>query len=98
MQENTGEEEAKGPSEARAIKGQQRIVKPSIQEWADHMRTHTPYRKWCPHCVRGKRKAGAHSSVQDELKETEATYDDKLKVLNEQYDVEHKKKNELSSV
>ena len=35
------------------------------------MRTHIPYRKWCPHCVRGKRKAGAHKCVEDELKEAE---------------------------
>ena len=47
------------------------MVKPSKEEWENHLRTHIPYRKWCPHCVRGKRKAGAHRSVEDELEETE---------------------------
>ena len=57
--------------EGRIIKGQQRVVKPSQEEWENHMRTHIPYRKWCPHCVRGKRKAGMHAKVEDDLKETE---------------------------
>ncbi len=55
--------------EARVVKGQQRIVKPGKEEWENHMRTHIPYRKWCPCCVKGKRKAGMHSKVEDELKE-----------------------------
>lgn len=33
----------------------------------------------------------------DELKETEAAYDEKLQLLNEQYDIEHKKKNDLDN-
>ena len=57
--------------EGRIVKGQQRIVKPGKEEWENHMRTHIPYRKWCPHCVRGKPKAGVHSKVEDDLKEEE---------------------------
>ena len=59
------------PEEGSILKGQQRIVKPGKEEWENHMRTHIPYRKWCAHCVRGKRKSGVHSSVQDDLKEAE---------------------------
>ena len=47
------EEEEQVLAEGRIIKGQQRVVKPSKEEWENHMRTHIPYRKWCPHCVRG---------------------------------------------
>ena len=71
MEEESEEMEEEVLEEGRIAKGQRIIVKPSKEEWENHMRTHIPYRKWCPHCVRGKRKAGAHSSVQDELKETE---------------------------
>ena len=34
--------------EGRAIKGQKIFYQPSAQEWDDHMRTHIPFRKWCP--------------------------------------------------
>ena len=71
MEEESEEMEEEALEEGIIVKGQWIIVKPSKEEWENHMRTHIPYRKWCPHCVRGKRKAGAHSSVQDELKETE---------------------------
>ena len=70
-EEKIEEEELVEDTEARTIKGQPKVVKPSVQEWEDHMRTHIPYRKWCPHCVGGKRKAGEHSSTSDEIKENE---------------------------
>jgi len=47
--------EEKGSQEARAIKGQSRITKPTQQEHGDHMRTHIPYRTWCTQCVEGRR-------------------------------------------
>ena len=59
------------PEEGRVIKGQQRSVKPGKEEWDNHMRVHIPYRKWCPHCVDGKRKAGIHGKIEDDLKELE---------------------------
>ncbi len=76
MQEGSKEVLEEAPEEepleeGRLIKGQQRVVKPSKEEWENHMRTHIPYRKWCPHCVMGKRKSGVHSSIQDDLKEEE---------------------------
>jgi hypothetical protein len=46
-------------------------VKPGREEWDNHMRVHIPYRKWCPHCVDGKRKAGIHGKIEDDLKEEE---------------------------
>jgi len=35
------------------------------------MRTHIPYRKWCDHCVRGKRKSGGRIDKEDDIKENE---------------------------
>ena len=35
-------------------------VLPSRQEVEDHMRTHRPFRIWCPHCVRGKGREDGH--------------------------------------
>ena len=69
MQEGSEETLEEAPKEetfeeGRIIKGQQRIVKPGREEWDNHMRVHIPYRKWCPHCVDGKRKAGVHGSDQ----------------------------------
>jgi len=57
--------------EGRAIKGQSKIVKPSQQEYEDHMRTHIPYRKWCDQCVRGKRKSGGRIDKEYDIKENE---------------------------
>ena len=36
------------------------LYQPSQQEWDDHMRTHIPFRKWCPYCFEGKCVSGAH--------------------------------------
>ena len=33
---------------------------PSAQEIDQHNVSHLPYRSWCPHCVKGKRKGKAH--------------------------------------
>ena len=50
-----GEKEEKG-EEARYIKGKKPVRQPTKEEYDEHMRTHLPFRKWCPHCVKGKRK------------------------------------------
>ena len=42
--------------EARNIKGKKLIRQPNQEEYDEHMRTHIPFRKWCPHCVKGKGK------------------------------------------
>ena len=56
-----GEREAvEEHDEGRVIKGQKILYQPSQQEWDDHMRTHIPFRKWCPYCVEGKCVSGAH--------------------------------------
>ena len=54
------QEEGEIIEEGRQIKGQKIIYQPSKQEYDDHQRTHIPFRKWCPHCVRGKCTSGAH--------------------------------------
>ena len=49
------------------------MYKPSKEEWDEHQRTHIPFRKWCPHCVRGKCKGATHkkSEKSEEEKEQE---------------------------
>jgi len=58
--EDFEESEEVPDTEGRAIPGQTIVYKPSIEEWDNHMRTHLPFRKWCPFCVQGKCKSGAH--------------------------------------
>ena len=57
--------------EGRIMKGQKKGASPGREEWDNHMRTHIPYRKWCPHCVRAKRKSAPHKEQEDSLKEEE---------------------------
>ena len=47
---------AEKEEEARTIKGKRPVRQPTREEYEEHMRTHLPFRKWCPHCVKGKRK------------------------------------------
>ena len=67
------EEEEEEEEEGRIIRGQKAVYKPSQEEWDNHMRTHVPFRRWCPFCVRGKCKSGAHQQTRksDEEKERE---------------------------
>ena len=58
-----GEEE-----EGREVKGQKIIQGPSKEEYEAHMRTHIPYRKWCPFCVKSKRVAEGHRIDKKQLK------------------------------
>ena len=53
-------EELEG-EEARAIPGQKIVYQAPKQEVDDHNRTRFPFRKRCPHRVRGKCRTGAHS-------------------------------------
>ena len=67
-----GERDAEeGLEEGRVIKGQEIFYQPSRQEWDDHMRTHIPFRKWCPYCVEGKCVSWAHTRIQKSEKELE---------------------------
>ena len=60
MKEEFITQEELDDTEARAIPGQKMIYRPTKVEWDDHNRTHFPFRKWCPFCVRGKCRSGAH--------------------------------------
>ena len=57
--------------EERPVKGQKMVYQPTKEEWDDHMRTHGVFRKWCPFCVRGKCKAGAHKRTEKSEEELE---------------------------
>ena len=43
-----GEEDEEMEEEGRIIRGQKAIYKPSQEEWDNHMKSHIPYRRWCP--------------------------------------------------
>ena len=57
--------------EERPVKGQKMVYQPTKEEWDDHMRTHGVFRKWCPFCVRGKCKSGAHVRTEESEEELE---------------------------
>ena len=63
--------EEEGLGEGRLIKSQKILYQPSRQEWGDHMRTHVPFCKWCPYCVRGKCVRGARRRTQKSEEELE---------------------------
>ena len=45
-------------------------MSPSRQEREQHELTHTPYRAWCPHCVRARGRNRAHKTNKDPEKST----------------------------
>ena len=51
--------------EGRSIKGQKNVEAPSQAEYEAHMRTHIPYKRWCPFCVKGKRSAEPHRAEKE---------------------------------
>ena len=59
------QERDEGGEEARIIKGKKMVRQPTQEEYDEHMRTHIPFRKWCPHCVKGKRKNDPHRAPKE---------------------------------
>jgi len=51
--------------EGRIMKGKRPIRQPTRDEYEAHRRTHIPFRKWCPHCVKGKRKNDPHKAPKE---------------------------------
>ena len=43
---------------------------PTAAEREEHELTHLPYRAWCRHCVRGRRKSEAHRELDAESQHT----------------------------
>ena len=76
-----GEEEEELEEEGRIIKGPKAIYKPSQEEWDNHMKSHIPFRRWCPYCVKGRCKSGAHQS----LKKTEDEKEKEVPVISFDY-------------
>ena len=50
--------------EARRARGRPQPTQPTKQEMDEHSLTHTPYRSWCPICVRAKGKQDAYKQQQ----------------------------------
>ena len=67
----SNKEEGEESEEARQIAGQKAIYKPTQEEWDDHMRTHIPFRRWCPFCVKGKCKNNPHGRTSKSSEELE---------------------------
>ena len=61
-EEENGEgiEEEEGESGRREVERMQSPGKPSLEEVEHHNLTHLPYRSWCRHCVRGRKKELPH--------------------------------------
>ena len=65
--EEGAEGESESPTSGGALEEEAREVSsppipetPSLEEVRKHRLTHTPYRSWCPHCVRGKGRNDRH--------------------------------------
>ena len=73
MANGDDEMEEEESEEAKPISGQKAIYQPSREEWDEHMRSHIPFRRWCPFCVKGKCKGNPHvkSDKSEEEKEGE---------------------------
>ena len=56
-------EEGEG-EEGKTIRGPKAIYTPSKEEWDNHMRSHIPFRRWCPFCVKGRSKSGSHKGCE----------------------------------
>ena len=53
-------ERIKAEKEADVVRKILDPLKPTEKDVEEHNRTHLPYRNWCPHCVRAKRKDMDH--------------------------------------
>ena len=64
----THQEEEEGVRKSRGLPSPPRV---SRKEREEHARTHTPYRSWCEHCVRGRGMKQQHRRKTEEEKEEE---------------------------
>ena len=66
--EKCGDEPREEGEEGRTAKGRRAPQKISKKEREEHDRTHTPYRAWCPYCVKGRGKNTQHRAGEDEAR------------------------------
>ena len=72
------EDEERGVSvEAEGEEGRESVgirapQKVSKEEREEHERTHTPYRAWCPYCVKGRGRNTPHAKNRDNKEEAES--------------------------
>ena len=62
-EEAAGGEEEEGEYGERKVQKMCSPCKPSALEVEEHNLTHLPYRSWCEHCVRGRKKELPHAAV-----------------------------------
>ena len=66
MEEKEGDEEAEEEGEeGREAVAMPSPMAPSRKEREQHELTHTPYRSWCPHCVRARGRNRAHRASKE---------------------------------
>ena len=62
-EEEQSEEEEQDKAEHRTLR---KPEEPTQKEFEEHMVLHIPFRAWCPHCVKGRAKAGPHRTDNSE--------------------------------
>ena len=65
MKDRAAEE---GSEEARHAKPATTPRTPTPEEYRIHRLTHLPYRSWCPHCVKAKKRNTGHKKISKEGK------------------------------
>ena len=78
------QEEGEEEEEARRAKGAAVPELPSREEMEEHRLTHTPYRSWCRHCVKGKAKGRPHHRGTEKEKEVPCVVMDYMYMGSEQ--------------
>ena len=53
---NEGEQGEEKEEESISIRGTKLVRQPAREEYDEHVRSLMPFRKWCPLCVRGRRR------------------------------------------
>ena len=65
------DEESEEPEEGQTSRGLTAPARVSQAEREEHERTHTPYRAWCPYCVKGRGYKAAHKKRTEAEKKEE---------------------------
>ena len=59
------DEEVEVEGGSREMKKMNDPKQPSKEEFEEHTKTHSPFRSWCRHCVRGRGKEMAHYKAEE---------------------------------
>ena len=68
---NLSEETKENQRKRDRLQDRKQSTSPTSEEWNNHMRTHIPFRRWCPFCVKGKCKSNPHGQKSKSSEELE---------------------------